>query len=599
MISNKFLRIVLFIVFAVFTAYSGEAQTVPDTVYFTVSMDAPATHYFHVEMECDGKSETDYAFKMPIWTPGYYWRLNFAKNVTNFSAENENGNKLEYTKADLNTWQIKGIKEGKVKISYDVFAYERSVADPFLDDGRAFISPTGIYLFREGLIQKPVVVKIKPYKSWTTVNTGLDKVAGKKNTWFAKNFDVLYDCPVLAGNMEILSFETGGIPYTIAMENPAEFDRATYISDFKKIIESATKLIGDVPYDHYSFLIMDQGMGGLEHSNSMAVFSNSNYDITNSEGYKGWLSFISHEFFHLYNVKRIRPIALGPFDYCNENLTHMLWVAEGFTVYYEYMVLNRAGLMPRQEVLDAFSSTIARFENKDGRKILTATLASYDTWLNFFNWNNHTDHTTISYYNIGCALGMLLDLKIRQETGNEKSLDDVMRTIYYDLHKKQNRGYTDDEFREICEKMAGCSLEEIFHYAETTDPMDYQKYLNSAGIEMNLTPEKQLSYGITVRKNGEDWVITDIDRNSPAWKIGLSIKDRIVLVDGNEANSENLEKIKNPQEEGTINLKIERRSGVEEFTVESFVKESCNYKMKPAGEISQKQAKFLDSWIME
>jgi len=599
MISNKFLRIVLFIVFAVSTVFAGKAQTTPDTVFFAVSMDAPATHYFHVEMECDGKSETDYAFKMPIWTPGYYWRLNFAKNVTNFSAENENGNQLEYTKTDLNTWQIKGIKEGKVKISYDVFAYERSVADPFLDDGRAFISPTGIYLFREGQIQKPVIVEINTYNEWTTVHTGLDKVAGKKNTWFARNFDVLYDCPVLAGNMEILSFETGGIPYTIAMENPAEFDRATYIGDFKKIVESATNLIGDVPYDHYSFLIMDQGMGGLEHSNSMAVFSNSNYDITNSAGYKGWLSFIAHEFFHLYNVKTIRPIELGPFDYCNENLTHMLWVAEGFTVYYEYLVLNRAGLMPRQEVLDALSSTIARFENKDGRKILTATQASYDTWLNFFNWNNHTDHTTISYYNIGCALGMLLDLKIRQETGNEKSLDDVMRTIYYDLHKKQNRGYTDDEFREICEKTAGCSLEEIFHYAETTDPMDYQKYLKSAGVEMNLTPEKQLTYGITVRRNGEDWVITDIDRNSTAWKIGLSIKDKIVLVDGNTANSDNLKKLKNPQEEGTINLKIERRSGVEEFTVESFVKESCNYKMKPVADINQKQAKFLDSWVRE
>ncbi len=596
---NKFYGIVLFIVWAVTITYTGKAQTVTDTVYFSVSMDAPHTHYFHVDMECEGQSENDYCFKMPVWTPGYYWMLNFAKNVTNFSAEDEKDNPLEYTKADMNTWQIKGITEGKIKISYDVFAYQRSVADPFLDDGRAFISPTGVYLFREGQLQKPVIVKINPYESWTTINTGLDKVQGKKNTWLAKNFDVLYDCPVLAGNMEILSFKTGGIPYTIAMENPAEFDRETYVGDFKKIVESATNLIGDVPYDHYSFLIMDQGMGGLEHSNSMAVFSNSNYDITNSDGYTGWLSFIAHEFFHLYNVKTIRPIALGPFDYCNENLTHMLWVAEGFTVYYEYMVLNRAGLMSRQEVLDALSHVLATFENADGRKHLTATQSSYDTWLNFFNWNNHTDHTTISYYDIGCALGMLLDLKIRQETGNEKSLDDVMRTIYYDFHKKQNRGYTDDEFREVCEKIASCSLEEIFHYAETTDPMDYQKYLDYAGIKINLIPHKQFSYGITVRKRGEDWVITDIDRNSPAWKIGLSINDRIVLVDGNEANSDNLEILKNPEAEGTIKLKIERRSGEKEFSVESFEKEWCDYKMHPLKSINDNQEKIRDSWIRE
>ncbi len=570
-----------------------------DVVFAEISMDSPHTHYFHVKMDFKNSEDDLFQVKMPVWTPGYYWMLNFAKNVVNFSASDEEGSVLKYQKSDLNTWQVEAEGVERIKIEYDVFAYQRSVAEPFLDDGRAFISPTGVFMFCDKQLKNPVELHIQPHECWTTINTGLDKMYGKKNTWLAKNFDVLYDSPVLAGNMEILSFETGGIPYTIAMENPAEFDRKTYIGDFKKIVESATNLIGDVPYDHYSFLIMDQGMGGLEHSNSMAVFSNSNYDITNSEGYTGWLSFIAHEFFHLYNVKTIRPIALGPFDYCNENLTHMLWVAEGFTVYYEYMVLNRAGLMSRQEVLDALSNVIATFENAEGRKYLTATQSSFDTWLNFFNWNNHTDHTTISYYDIGCALGMLLDLKIRQETGNEKSLDDVMRTIYYDFHKKQNRGYTDDEFREVCEKTAGCSLEQIFHYAETIDPMDYQKYLNYAGIKINLIPDKQFSFGITVRKRGEDWVITDIDRNSPAWEIGLSINDKILLIDGNAADSDNVDKLKNPEAEGTIKLKIERRSGEKEFSVETFEKEWCNYKMHPLKSINDNQEKIRDSWIRE
>jgi predicted metalloprotease with PDZ domain len=399
--------------------------------------------------------------------------------------------------------------------------------------------------------------------------------------------------------MEVLSFQLNEVPYTIVMENPAEFDRKTYTADFKKIAKSASELIGDVPYDKYTYLIMDKGFGGLEHRNSMAVFSNTNYDITNSDGYKGWLSFIAHEFFHLYNVKTIRPIELGPFDYSQENYTNMLWVAEGFTVYYEYLVLNRAGLFSRTELLDALSQTFAKFENANGRKYLSARQASYDTWLNFFNWNNHTDNTIISYYDIGCALGMLLDLKIRNETNNEKSLDDVMRTLYYDFHKKQNRGYTYDEFREVCEKIAGCSLEEIFHYAETTEPIDYKKYLSYAGIVINMEVGKENSFGITHRKNGEFWIISDIDRNSPAWENGVSIDDRILAINGKAVNAEVIKKLSHAEKTETLRMKISRRTGEKEITLESFERTSCDYKMKPGSDLNTKEKRILESWIQE
>ncbi|WP_319590807.1 PDZ domain-containing protein [uncultured Draconibacterium sp.] len=593
-----FLRLVVFVVCATITK-AGFAQNSADTVFATVSMDAPHTHYYQVEMDFNSNGAQNFEVKMPVWTPGYYWMLNFAKNVTSFSATDENDNPLQFLKTDLNTWQIKAGDAKRVKISYDVYAYERSVADPWLDDGRAFIQPTGVFMFSQELIQTPVVLQVNPYNEWSTVTTGLDCLNEKEHIYRAEDFDVLYDSPILAGNMEILSFEVDGIPYTISMENPAEFDRETYIGDFKKIVKSATSLMGDIPYSHYSFLIMDQGFGGLEHRNSMAVFSNSNYDVTNSRGYQSWLAFIAHEFFHLYNVKRIRPIELGPFDYCNENLTNMLWVAEGLTVYYEYMVLNRAGLMSQQEVLDAYSKTIANFENANGRKYLTARQSSYDTWLNFFNWNNHTDNTTISYYDIGNALGMLLDLKIRYETDGEKSLEDVMRTIYNDFHKKQNRGYTDEEFREVCETIAGCSLEEIFHYAEITGPMDYQKYLDYVGVKMNLTSTKTVSYGLTVRKAGEGWQITDIDRNSPAWQIGLSINDQILAINGTAANETLIGSLTHPEKQGEITLKVKRRSGEKEFTIPTFEQEWCDYKMQVKTDINDKQKQLLESWILE
>lgn len=578
---------------------NANAQAIDSELKFSISMDNPGTHYFHVEMQCAGLQQEEYLFKMPAWTPGYYWILNLAKNVCNFEVKNSKGDDIEWAKTANDTWLVKAEKDENLTLSYDVFAYQRSVAEPWLDDGRAFISPTGVFLYIDGLLNHQVQVTVEPYKNWPSLTTGLAKLENEKHTFIANNFDQLYDCPILAGNLEVLSFNLNDIPYTIAMENPADFNRETYINDFKKIAKSATEIIGDVPYDKYAFLIMDKGYGGLEHSNSMAVFSNTNYDITNSKGYKDWLSFIAHEFFHLYNVKTIRPINLGPFNYSKENLTHMLWVAEGFTVYYEYMVLNRAGLLSRTEVLAALSSTFATFENAYGRKCLSARQASFDTWLNFFNWNNHTDNTTISYYDIGCALGMLLDLKIRQETNNEKSLDDVMRTLYFEFHKKQNRGYTDDEFREVCEKIAGCTLGEIFRYAETTDAIDYQKYLWYAGVNINLAPQKETSYGLDVRAKGDVWEITNINRNSPAWGTGISIDDCILSINGEAVNSEIITKLTQPEKIGTLTLKVKRRTGEKEFKIDTFDSKRCDYKMSVAEELTTMQKRILDSWIQD
>lgn len=194
---------------------------------------------------------------------------------------------------------------------------------------------------------------------------------------------------------------------------------------------------------------------------------------------------------------------------------------------------------------------------------------------------------------------MLLDLKIRYETDGEKSLEDVMRTIYNDFHKKQNRGYTDEEFREVCETIAGCSLEEIFHYAETTEPMDYQKYLDYVGVKMNLTPNKTVSFGLTLRKAGEGWQITDIDRNSPAWQIGLSINDQILAINGAEVNEVLIGSLTHPEKQGEITLKVKRRSGEKEFTIPTFEQEWCDYKMQVKTDINDKQKQLLESWILE
>lgn len=451
-------------------------------------MNDPASHYYHVQLRYTDFQSSKLNFKMPAWTPGYYWIMDFAKNVVRFKAETASGKTLTWDKVDKNNWEVQTAGTNSVVVSYDVFANTKSVADPFIDETHAYISPAGVLMHIDGRLQQAATLELVPYVKWKTISTGLDTVAGQPGVYHADNFDALYDSPVYIGNQKTISFDVKGRKHTIAMANPDSFDTVTFAADLKKIVVAATDLMVDIPYQHYTFIIMGPGPGGLEHRNSTAVFSAAGYMMKTKASYNGWLSFLAHEYFHLYNIKAIRPVALGPFNYDKENLTHMLWVSEGFTVYYEYLVLNRAGLLNREDFLNSLSSSIAKYENAAGHRLQSATASSYDTWIQFFNKNENAENTTISYYDKGCALGFLLDLKIRHETSNRKSLDDVMRKLYKDYYQDKKRGFTDQEFRDVCEGIAGTSLDEIFTYASTVKDIDYQKYLAYAGLKLLLTP---------------------------------------------------------------------------------------------------------------
>ena len=461
---------------------------VPRSLRFTVGMADPAAHYYHIELRCEGYAKDKLNFKLPAWTPGYYWIMDFAKNVVRFNARTADGKTLTWDKVDKNNWEVNTGAADVVIISYDVFANTHSVADPFIDESHAYISTAGVFMHLAGELNAPAEIVLQPYQKWSTVSTGLEPVAGKPYTYTASNFDELYDCPVYIGNQKTMSFEVKGIKHTIAMVDPAAFDTLRFAADLKKIVLSGTDLMGDIPYKHYTFIIMGPGQGGLEHRNSTAVFSSLGYMMPDKASYNGWLSFLAHEYFHLYNIKAIRPVALGPFNYDKENLTHMLWVSEGFTVYYEYILQYRAGLINSAEFLDFLTSSITNYENIPGHQLQSATASSYDTWIQFFNKNENAANTTISYYDKGCAMGLLLDLKIRQESGNKRSLDDVMRTLYKEYYQEKKRGFTDREFRAVCERIAGTKLEEIFTYASTVKDIDYQKYLDYAGLKINLEP---------------------------------------------------------------------------------------------------------------
>jgi predicted metalloprotease with PDZ domain len=577
------------------------AQKEQSTINFIVSMDQPSNHNFHVDLRIEGIQEQTMDFKMPAWTPGYYMILDLAKYVVNFQAKDDQENNLKWEKINKNTWRVETNTVPVVIISYDVFAYVQSVAHPFLDDGRGFISPTGVFMYPDGYLQHPVYVTVKPYYGWHKISTGLDRIKELPNTYFANDFDQLYDCPILAGNQIILSFHVQGIPHYVAMENPVNIDTIKYTSDLKRIVEEATKIIGEIPYKHYTFLIMGEGMGGLEHRNSMAVFSSEGrYGLTDPESYKGWLAFLAHEYFHLYNVKTIRPIALGPFDYNRENYTHMLWFSEGVTVYYEYLILNRAGFLNIEESFERLQRSITDYENIPGHLFQPVTVTSFDTWIQFFNRSENASNTTISYYDKGCGLGMLLDLKIRYETQNGKSLDDVMRTLYYDFYKEKGRGFTDMEFQDVCEIIAGCSLDEIFEYASTTKYIDYPKYLAYAGLgidtALHFMPGVQL--GTDIDERDGRLIITNVEWNSPAWFAGLSPRDTIIELNGKEATSQLLNEILDTGKPGNkVVITVGRRTGRHNLDIIPESRQQRTFNITRLSQPEPYQVKILNNWL--
>lgn len=455
---------------------------------YSVAFQDPESHYLEVTLDFDQLPSTETNLILPVWTPGYYLILDTPRYIVDFDAIDQNGNKLKWSKKSKNCWAVENGKTSKIKVKYRVFANKKSVAESYVDSEKAFLMPNTIFMHVENAINNPVTLTINPYKNWNKVSTGLKSIHENELTFSAKNVDVFYDSPIYLGNQKIVNFEHDGKLYSLGIATPQGLNEEKFISDLKKIMTATTSIMKKVPYDYYSYIMMEAGGGGLEHWNSQAIFTNGTFDFKSPEQYTDFLNFVTHEYFHLYNVKAIRPIALGPFDYNKENYTSMLWVSEGFTVYYEYIIMMKAGLLDGKEALKYITESIKRYENIEGSKHMSLARSSFDIWLNFFNHESNAGQTTISYYNKGPIIGFLLDLEIRNNSQNQKSLDDVIRFLYNEYYEKKGRGFTEVEFWQASEQIAGKSLAEIKTYVDTVNEIDYQKYLKYAGLQIDLSP---------------------------------------------------------------------------------------------------------------
>lgn len=450
-----------------------------DTVHFTLSFQDPVKQKLKVSMSCKNNGQDSMVFMMPQWTPGYYQMMNYGEKVSSFQATGD-GKSLRWQQRNNHCWvvQTKGCRN--ILLDYEVLADRAFVATSILDSNHAYITPAATFLYIQKKIQTPVTLKVLLYKGWNRIVNGLDSIA--QDSYFAPDFDMLYDCPILAGNLEEFpSFKVSNILHRFIAYKPGELDRDSLMKDLKRIVEASVKIIGHIPYAQYTFLGIGPGNGGIEHLTSSAN-SFTGDALKTSEGRKSMLSFLTHEYFHNFNVKSVRPIELGPFDYERGSKTKQLWVSEGWTVYYEYLITKRTGIISDNDLYNNLRNNILSYELHDGKNHQSLIQSSAETWTDG-PFGNDPDKT-ISYYNKGPIVALMLDFAIRHHTKNKRSLDDVMRKLYEIYYQQKKRGFTEFELRKQCEKIAGKELPELFSYVYTTQSLDYSKYFNYGGLEI-------------------------------------------------------------------------------------------------------------------
>src|SRR6186713_384892 len=587
------------LVFLLFFSISVLAQKA--SFAYTVKMDNPEWHFFHVQLSCKGIKQDFIDFKMPAWTPGYYQKMDYGKNLERLKVTDETGKELKWEKINDNTWRVSSKNSNTVNPTYEIKTTRSFVATAYLDETRAYILPAAVFLCVDKMINQPVRVIVVPDSKWNRVATGLDSLPGKKFTYAAPDFDILYDSPILVGNLEELTpFKIRGVTHRFIGLKLGEFDREQFILDLKKVVEAAVNIIGHIPYKNYTFIAIGSGPGGIEHLNNTTFgFNGSNFKTRDS--YIRTLHFLAHEYFHHYNVKRIRPIELGPFDYDKGSRTKMLWISEGLSVYYEYLIVKRADISTDAELFNAFRENMMAFENKPGKLYQTLEQASYETWSDgpFGRTGDEVDKT-ISYYDKGPAVGLLFDFKIRQVTNNKRSLDDVMRFLYKEYYQKKKRGFTEEELRNAFETVAGSSLAREFEYVTTTTELNYPMYFNYAGLNIDTTTQvlPGAYAGFTLREKEDSVFIANVDHESIAWNKGIRRGQQLLKINGEKASANISNKIITAARPGDkIALIVFINKVMTDIEIIFTSKTEKGFKITPSGNPDTLQKQILEGWL--
>lgn len=564
-------------------------------VKYIISIKDPASSIFEVEIEWDGLHEEELDVSLPVWRPGRYLIFDFSSGVFNFTASGKDNESLKWKKIDKCTWRIYSNGSNKVSVSYRLYANEFELRTRGLNEEHAFVNGTAVLMYSEKYRTSPIEIILKPYNDWK-VTTGLEQIGEDKFRFSASDYDCLADSPLEIGQQNEFEFTVEGVNHMISFTGDVTFE-SKLIDDLSKIIRENFAFWGYIPYEKYVFIVhcSEHGGGGTEHINSTVVGIRPDAFLKESS-YKNFLRLISHEFFHTWNVKQLRPKGLTPIDYTKENYTEELWIAEGGTSYYDSLMLVRTGLLSSEEFLDEIDNLIMNDVSRPGNKVQSLAESSFDAWVKFWKFGPQRNELESDYYSKGANVSLLLDLEIRKRTNNSHSLDDVYKLMLNRF--PLGKGYTNEDFINICEEISGTDFKSFFaDYLYGTKMLEWERILSYAGLELNkIESPESLDYGISVDESNGNAVLNRVLEGSIAEKCGLKIGDEIVARDGKKVDIAVLSnKLESSNER--VKLTVFRNGELMNFELFDRYYGLTKYKLEKTDRPDNLQISIYEDWL--
>lgn len=571
----------------------------PDPIRYTLRFPAPHTHYVDVEAVYPTGGKPQVELFMAVWTPGSYLVREYERHVEAVAAKGPDGRARAVVKTRKNRWRVDTGGAASLTVSYRVYGREMTVRNNWIEAGFAMINGAPTFLTLADDYHRPHEVRIELAQGWKTSATALMPIAGAANAYRAEDFDQLVDSPIILGNPVIESFDVDGKAHHLVLEgDPSFYDAKRAAADAEKIVRAAKGVWGQYPYPHYFFLdLVTESGGGLEHKNS-AMLMSSRYATRTRRAYVGWLGLVAHEYFHNWNVKRLRPIELGPFDYEHEVYTKGLWIAEGFTDYYGNLLVIRAGLSSPAEYLDDLSGQIEAVQTTPGRLLQPVGMASYDTWIKQYRPDENTANTSINYYSKGAVVAFLLDAKIRRATNGTKSLDDAMRLAYE--RYAGAKGYTLEQFYQTMSEVAGTDLKPWFAtVVDTAEELDYSDALEWYGLRFRPvdTASARAWLGFASRNDSGRLMVTQVRRGTPAYDAGINVDDEVLAIDDVRVRADGLAARLDQYRPGDkISVLVARRDRLTTLPVTLGAEPGRTWRLEMAPEATAEQKARFAAW---
>ncbi|EPF72848.1 MULTISPECIES: M61 family metallopeptidase [Acinetobacter] len=564
-------------------------------LHYQIEFDDYRQHLIHVTLRF--LANPTQVLALPTWIPGSYLIREFSKHIEAVKAYDEAGRILKIQKFEKNKWRLFNTDHELITVEYDVYAYDLSVRGAYVDQTRLYVNPACACLGLEGQEDKAIEVEVflpNELKHFQLA-TGLvaKSLVKGRYTLKAKNYAELIDAPFELAEQTRFSFDAAGIPHEFVVSGKHAMNAARMQQDLEKICATEIAMFGSAPFQDYTFMTMATGnsYGGLEHPNSTSLITprddlpKANEPEEPSKEYQRFLGLCSHEYFHSWLVKFIRPDSFVNYDLNREGYTSLLWIFEGFTSYYDDLILLRSGVVNQESYIALLKAQIDRYLQNPGRAIQTVAESSFDAWVKFYRQDENSNHAGTSYYNKGCLVALCLDLGLRLRGS---SLDELMRKLYDNA--QQGIQVHERTIYELCQELTGDSwAEQINHLINTTEELPLDQLFPEFGLSYSLKNDKRLPLGLKLADKPEGVLVQAARRDGQAAQAGLSAHDVIIAIDGLKASSKLIEQY--AKQSGSFTVHAFRRDELMQFEVNAAGSELTEVELKV-----EDQAK-LDRWL--